>query len=225
MGAGSLGVVIDDFNGDNFDHGPVGYIGGASIYSASLGGRPINQRAVPPGTPRWGTEWKKATARWYNRSLQMSVQGSNMASRYNHLDLDPTYRNAFGLPLMRMTYNFTDNDEKLSAHLTTVAHDIGRAMGPTHLGSKTPRRAPYSIVPYQSTHNTGGAIAGHDPGKSALNRYLQSWDVPNVFVMGASAFPHNSGYNPTGAVGALTYWAADAIRTKYLKDPGPLLHT
>ena len=225
MGAGSLGVVIDDFNGDNFDHGPVGYIGGASIYSASLGGRPINQRGVPPGTPRWGTEWKKATARWYNHTLQMSVQGSNMASRYNYLDLDPTYRNVFGLPLMRMTYNFTANDEKLSAHLTTVAHDIARAMGPTHLGAKTPRRAPYSIVPYQSTHNTGGAIAGRDPGTSALNRYLQSWDVHNVFVMGASAFPHNSGYNPTGAVGALTYWAADAIRTKYLRDPGPLLHT
>ncbi len=88
---------------------------------------------MPPGTPRWGTEWKKATARWYNHTLQMSVQGSNMASRYNYLDLDPTYRNVFGLPLMRMTYNFTANDEKLSAHLTTVAHDIARAMGPTHL--------------------------------------------------------------------------------------------
>lgn len=225
MGAGSLGVVIDDFNGDNFDHGALGYIGGASINSASLGGRPINQRAVPPGTPRWGTEWKKATARWYGRSMSIGVQGSNMASRYNHLDLDPTYRNAFGAPLMRMTYDFTDNDQKLSAHLTKVAHDIARAMSPTHLGPNTPRRAPYSIVPYQSTHNTGGTIAGTDPRTSALNRYLQSWDVPNVFVMGAGAFPHNSGYNPTGAVGALTYWAADAIRSKYLKAPGPLVQS
>jgi gluconate 2-dehydrogenase alpha chain len=44
-----------------------------------------------------------------------------------------------------------------------------------------------------------------------------------VFVMGATAFPHNSGYNPTGPVGALAYWAADAIREKYLKNPGPLI--
>jgi gluconate 2-dehydrogenase alpha chain len=225
MGAGSLGVVIDDFNGDNFDHGPLGYIGGASINSASLGGRPINQRALPPGTPRWGSEWKKATAHWYGRSMSIGVQGSNMASRFNYLDLDPTYRNAFGAPLMRMTYDFTENDQKLSAHLTGIAHHIGRAMGPTHIGPNAPRKAPYSIVPYQSTHNSGGAIAGLDPGSSALNKYLQSWDVPNVFVMGAAAFPHNSGYNPTGAVGALTYWAAEAIKTKYLKNPGPLLHT
>jgi gluconate 2-dehydrogenase alpha chain len=55
-----------------------------------------------------------------------------------------------------------------------------------------------------------------------LNRYLQSWDVSNLFVMGASAFPQNAGYNPTGTVGALTYWSLDAIK-KYLKSPAPLV--
>ena len=78
-------------------------------------------------------------------------------------------------------------------------------------------------MPYQTTHNTGGAIMGADPKTSVVNRYLQSWDVPNLFVMGACAFPQNAGYNPTGTVGALTYWAADAIRTQYLKNPGPLV--
>jgi len=77
-------------------------------------------------------------------------------------------------------------------------------------------------VPYQSTHNTGGAAMGADPRTSAVNKYLQSWDVPNVFAIGASAFPQNGGYNPTGTVGALTFHALEAIKTKYLKQPGPL---
>ena len=64
---------------------------------------------------------------------------------------------------------------------------------------------------------------GADPKTSALNRYLQSWDVPNLFVMGASAFPQNAGYNPTGTVGALAFWSAAAIRGQYLKNPGPLV--
>jgi gluconate 2-dehydrogenase alpha chain len=42
-------------------------------------------------------------------------------------------------------------------------------------------------------------------------------------VTGASAFPQNAGYNPTGTVGALTYWALDAILNKYLKSPGALV--
>jgi gluconate 2-dehydrogenase alpha chain len=86
-----------------------------------------------------------------------------------------------------------------------------------------PRTGHYSIVPYQTTHNTGGAAMGADPGTSVVNRYLQSWDVSNVFVMGACAFPQNAGYNPTGTVGALTFLAADALRTQYLRQPGPLV--
>ena len=82
---------------------------------------------------------------------------------------------------------------------------------------------PWSVVPYQTTHNTGGAVMGADPKTSVVNRYLQSWDVPNVFVMGACVFPQNAGYNPTGTVGALTYWALHAIKSKYLKAPGPLV--
>ena len=82
---------------------------------------------------------------------------------------------------------------------------------------------PYSIVPYQSTHNTGGAVMGTDPRTSALNRYCQVWDVPNVFVTGACVFPQNAGKNPTGPVGALAYWIADALKNQYLKNPGALV--
>jgi gluconate 2-dehydrogenase alpha chain len=94
------------------------------------------------------------------------------------------------------------------------------------MGAKTTQvgklNVPWNVVPYQTTHNTGGAVMGNDPNTSVLNRYLQTWDVPNVFVMGASAFPQNAGYNPTGTVGALTYWGLDAI-LDYLKSPRPLV--
>jgi gluconate 2-dehydrogenase alpha chain len=59
----------------------------------------------------------------------------------------------------------------------------------------------------------------------AINKYLKSWDMPNVLVIGASAFPQNAGYNSTGTAGALAFLAADAIITKYLKSPGPLVQT
>jgi gluconate 2-dehydrogenase alpha chain len=66
---------------------------------------------------------------------------------------------------------------------------------------------------------------GANPKTSVVNKYLQSWDVHNVFVMGSSVFPQNAGYNPTGTVAALAYWAADAIKSRYLKSPGPLVQT
>ena len=142
-----------------------------------------------------------------------------MSYRDCYLDLDPTYKDPLGRPLMRMTFDYQDNERKMARYMAERCVEIAKAMGArqTTLNTLT---GPWSVIPYQTTHNTGGAVMGTDPKTSALNRYLQSWDVPNVFVMGASAFPQNAGYNPTGTVGALTYWALDAIKSQYLKNPG-----
>jgi gluconate 2-dehydrogenase alpha chain len=222
IASGSLGQTVDDFNCDGFDHSGLNFVGGAGINCIPTNGRPIQTRPVPPGTPRWGAKWKQATKQNYLRSFAFTSQGSSYPAYANHLDLDPTYKDRFGRPLLRMTFDFPDNDIRMSNHITDQMEGIAKALKPRQY--VVARRAkPYSTVPYQSTHNTGGAIMGADPKTSAVNKYLQSWDVPNVFVVGASAFAHNSGYNPTGTVGALACLAADAIITKYLKSPGPLV--
>ena len=63
---------------------------------------------------------------------------------------------------------------------------------------------------------------GTDPTTSVVNRYCQVWGMPNLFVVGASNFPQNFGYNPTGTVGALAFNTADAIVSRYLPSPGML---
>jgi gluconate 2-dehydrogenase alpha chain len=222
MGAGALGQVVDDYNGDNFDHGPHGFIGGGYICMWSTGGRPILQHYLPEGTPTWGAQWKRAMHENYLRASSMQIHGSIMSYKQNYLDLDPTYRDIYGNPLLRLTFDFHKNELDMAKFTTDRAVEIAKAI-PGSRGYHVHERAGhYNIVDYQTTHNTGGAILGDSPETSAVNRYLQSWDVHNVFVMGSSAYPQNVGYNPTGTVGALTYWAADAIRNTYLKNPGPL---
>lgn len=220
--AGALGQSVDDFNGDAFDHGPLDFVGGAGINCIPSSGRPIEYRPVPPGTPRWGREWKKATVDNYKSTLTFGGQGSSYPIAANHLDLDPTYKDRFGRPLMRMTFDFPDNDVRMARWTSGKMEEIAKALGGEQYVI-SPRRKSWDSVPYQSTHNTGGAVMGNNPKNSAVNRYLQSWDVSNVFVVGASAFPHNAGKNPTGTVGALAYWTADAIRSQYLRSPGRAL--
>src|SRR5699024_2067309 len=76
------------------------------------------------------------------------------------------------------------------------------------------------IVPYQSTHNTGGTIMGDDPETSVVNTYLQHWDRDNLCVLGAGNFPHAGGYTPTGTVGALAYRCPARI-IDYAEDTRP----
>jgi gluconate 2-dehydrogenase alpha chain len=222
MRSGANGTLISDFVGDNYDRGPLGFIGGAYIGEIMTNGRPIEFHPTPPGTPAWGAEWKKAVVRHYNHTAVVLLSGSSVSNTRNYLDLDPTYKDAWGLPLLRMTFDFPENDLKMSAYCTGKAMDIAKAMGGQQVAGG-PRKGPYNTTQYQSTHNTGGAVMGNDRSNTVVNRYLQSWDVSNLFVIGASAFPQNSAYNPTVTVGALAYWAADAIVQKYLKSPGPLV--
>ena len=219
VGAGALGVGIDDYNGDNFDHTGLGFIGGGYIACWNTNGRPIEHHPVPQDTPKWGARFKQAVARNYLTTATISTHGAVMSYRGNYLDLDPTYRDDHGRPLMRMTFDFGENEHRMSDYLTDRAAEIAKAMNPREIHARK-RKGHYSIVPYQTTHNTGGAIMGSEPETSVVNRYLQSWDLHNLFVMGASAFPQNAGYNPTGTIGALTYFALDAIRNRYLKSPG-----
>jgi gluconate 2-dehydrogenase alpha chain len=222
MASGASGTVINDFAGDNFDHGGLGFIGGAYIGAVNSHGRPIRYHPVPPNTPAWGKRWKQAVIKHYNHTVGIGVHGSSIAHRGNFLDLDPTYRDAWGQPLLRMTFDFPQNDLKMSAYLTAKAAEIGKAMGAREVAG-SPRKGPYTTQAYQSTHNTGGTVMGDNPNTSVVNRYSQSWDVSNVFVIGASNYPQNASWNPTGTLGALTYWTIDALKNKYLKNPGRLV--
>lgn len=223
MATGSWGQNIDDFNTNwEFDRRPNNYIGGSTIAAGGSNGRPIEYRPLPAGTPRWGTEWKRATRKWYQGAMSIGSSGSVMPNRANFLDLDPTYRNAFGQPLMRMTFEYKPNEVRMTEHVAGVINRIAGTMGASSINRAGPRRS-WSVVPYQSTHNTGGTIMGKNPRESVVNKYLQHWQLHNLFVLGAGVFPHNAAYNPTGPVGALAYWAADAIKTKYVRAPGPLV--
>jgi gluconate 2-dehydrogenase alpha chain len=222
VASGGIGMMVDDYNGDNFDHSGLGFVGGGFIGAGQTNGRPITTRPVPSGVPNWGAQWKKATAETYNRAMALSAHGSSYSYRDCFLDLDPTYKDRLGRPLMRMTFDFHDNELKMSAFLTERLAGIAKALDPAEIKA-SPRTGPYTLNIYQTTHNTGGTAMGADPATSVVNRYCQSWDVANVFVGGgASVFPQNHGYNPTGTVGALAYWTADAIRERYLRNPGPL---
>lgn len=222
IGGGAVGMGIDELNNDNFDHSGLGFFGGGSVRVTPIGAPPINSRPVPPGTPRWGTEWKRQTVRSYLTTMAIGCEASSYATRGNYLSLDPTYKDRLGRPLLRITFDFPENDIRMAAYCTSKVGELARTMGAREI-VEHPRKRPWDAVPYQSSHVVGGFAMGADPKTSCVNKYLQSWEVPNLFVVGASAFPQNPGYNPTGTVGALAYKAADAIRSLYLKAPGALV--
>jgi gluconate 2-dehydrogenase alpha chain len=224
MGAGSAGVAINDFDADVFDHTGLPFLRGGSIYTVCYGFRPMANFGVLPSSARakWGSDWKAAAMRYYDRTGRISFYGEHLAYRGNYLDLDPVYKDRNGDPLARMTLDWQENERRMAEFMSAKAVGIGRAMGAREI-TPFPGLRRYDATRYQSTHLQGGAVMGARPEQSVVNRFLQHWEVPNLFVLGASAFPHAPSGNPTLTVLALTLRTAEAIVHRYLQRPSRLV--
>jgi gluconate 2-dehydrogenase alpha chain len=207
--ASAGGVLLDDFANDNFDHSELGFIGGAHLIS-TVSHSIVRGPPLPSGSPRWGRGWQKAMADWYDRAALALIVGHSLSYRTNHLDLDPTYKDAWDMPLLRITFDWHANEHRIFDHSAAAAEEIWRAAGADEVAT-VPLARNFDAVNYQSTHNTGGAIMGTDPGNSVVDAYLRMWDSENVWVVGGSAFPQNGTPGPTGTIAALAYRASENI--------------
>jgi gluconate 2-dehydrogenase alpha chain len=217
--------ILYDFNADNFDHSNLDFIGGSQLLSEGCERAPVTSvgKMKDPDGKTWGQGWKDTIRNDWDSTGSIVTQGEVQAYADNFLDLDPHYRDRWGNPLLRLTFDWHDNERNMWRYVAARAKEVMVAMKPTKIASFTPELPAYNIEKYQSTHPSGGCTMGSDPSDSVTNSYGQVWDSPNVFVTGAALWPQNPGANPTGTVGAVTYRAAEAIRDRYFKHPRQLL--
>jgi gluconate 2-dehydrogenase alpha chain len=223
MGAAATGVCVSDFDGDNFDHSNLPFLRGGMFRVAGTGFQPIVSFGVVPSAvkARWGSEWKKAAIEHYDKVAGIGFSGEHIAYKTNYSDLDPRYKDHLGDPLLRLTINWRENEHKMVEFASAKGAELARAMGAKEI-IPGPSYARYDTRRYQSTHVQGGTIMGKSAEASVVSPNQQHWQLPNLFVLGASTFPQNGSANPTTTVLAFAYRTADAIIDRYLKSPGQL---
>jgi choline dehydrogenase-like flavoprotein len=198
---------------DYYDSDPKrGFYGGGGIdarflfYPATfaLGG-------LPPGAPAWGREWKSMVAENFTRTMSSLSHSTCLPQLSNSISLDPGVKDAWGLPAMRVTFQFHPDDVKTMQFLLERQMAILDAAG----ARKTWGQAIGDGVP--STHLMGTCRMGNDPRHSVVDRYHRTHDVPNLFLVDGSSFVTSGRQQPTCTIQALAYRAADYI-TKFAKS-------
>ena len=144
-----------------------GVLRGGNIRLMSTGEGPIaGFGAIPPGEAKsdWGAEWKKAALDWHDRAAAISSEAEHLAYRQNYVDLDPTYTDKYGDPLIRLTLDWTEHERAQGAMVTKVQARIAKAMDGRAAPPNSRLLERYTITQYQSTHVNGGAIMGTRAG-------------------------------------------------------------
>lgn len=202
IGPNTAAIRIDDFNGNNFDHAGLGFIRGGAMGSGGDGTPVQRYDDLPPDTRRWGREYKEFLAHAFTRTFAINAATETLPHRDNVIDLDPDQKDAWGIPVPRVTFSFHQNEKRMHAYIGDIQKTIMRNAGADQIWSKLPR---------SGSRWAGGTRMGSNPETSVVNGYGQSHDVPNLFIIGASTFPTLTGYPATATIGALAYRAADYI--------------
>ena len=196
--------VFHDFY--ELDHNKVGFYGGGGLdarFDFTPAGFALS--ALPPGTRKWGKEFKNALHQNFTRTFEIFCHGTSLPVESNSFSLDPNVKDAWGLPALRMTYRDHPNDLKMMEWMKDRAMEILDAAG-----AKTKWHAPIEEQQF-AVHLLGTCRMGNDPKTSVINTDHRTHDVPNLFLCDGSSLVTSGRGQPTMTIQALAFRAADRI--------------
>ncbi len=136
---------------------------------------------------------KDADRDFYNYSMKIGIILQDLPQESNRVDLDPEVKDAWGMPVARITYKPHSNDIRMAKWMINKNAEILEAAG----ASKTIKVIPENSLTGNTCHQHGTARMGNDPSKSVLNKWCQAHDVENLYILDGSSFPTSLGVNPT----------------------------
>ncbi len=196
--------VLHDFY--EMDHNKVGFYGGGGMdarFDFTPGAFAMN--GLPPGTPKWGKEFKQALHQNFTRTLEIFCHATSLPVESNSFSLDPDVTDAWGLPALRMTYRDHPNDLKMMEWMKDRAMELLDAAG-----AKTKWHAPIEEQQF-AVHLLGTCRMGNDARTSVINTDHRTHDIGNLFLCDGSSFVTSGRGQPTMTIEALAFRAADRI--------------
>jgi len=204
-GLAAQSVQVDDWDADNFDHTGLGFIGGGSL-QGMMELKPIMAANTPPppGVPSWGPGWKSWLAN-INSVGSVAGQIEMLAYDDHYLDLDPQVRDAFGTPVLRITFGLKPDYLRAHAFAQERLTEWLKAAGASQ--TWTVPATPVGLA----NHAYGGTRMGTDPASSVVDGWSFSHEAPNLAILGGSTFPTTGGHNPTQTMQALAWRCAERL--------------
>jgi len=193
--------VIHDF----YDSDPRrGFYGGGGI-DARIGPQPIGWAlATGSDMPRWGADLT-ARIEAFPRSMLAAGHTTSLPLETNNVTLDPTLKDAWGMPAIRLTYKDHPDDLSMSRFLQDRAVEIMNAAGAQKVWRADVAERSGGV------HLLGTCRMGNDPASSVIDKYHRTHDVPNLFLCDGSSFVTSGRGQPTMTIQALAFRAADHI--------------
>lgn len=158
------------------------------------------------GSVSWGRELKEKLRAYYHDylTIEFEVFHDFIPNSRTFVDLDPEVRDRFDLPVARIHLDRCQHQVTSGRWLIARGLEILEETGADELHAGHAGGTARFLV-----HGT--CRSGDDPEKSVLNRFCETHEVPNLFVVDGSFMPTSGGAAPTLTILANSFRVADHI--------------
>ena len=140
-----------------------------------------------------------------NWKVGSHMMGETIPKASNFVSLDSQQKNEWGIPLLRISVDYDENDAKMKKDYLDTMEEMYTLAGFTNITRNDAWQPPGLDI-----HEMGGVRMGKDPKTSILNKWNQMHAVPNVFVTDGASMTSTSTQNPS-----LTFMAFAARTVDY----------
>ena len=183
-----------------------GFARGAKWGLQPTGGPLSMTRGYPWGEANaiWGPDFHRQLRKRLGHSSMWGIIAEDLPEERNRVVLDPTLKDANGIPAPKLIYRMSENSHRLLAfHLARAKESLEAA------GANEVVIAP--LIRETGWHILGTCKMGTDPATSVVNPWGRCHDVPNLFIYDGSIWPTSSGMNPTATIAALALRCAEHL--------------
>lgn len=161
----------------------------------------------------YGLDLKKDVNQFYGATIGMAGRGESIPRKDNYCEIDPNTVDKYGIPVLRFNYKWSDEERKQAKHMHDTFDEVIHAMNGIPFGDKPGPETDYGLEnPGRIIHEVGTTRMGDDPTTSVVNKFNQTHDVPNLFVVDGGVFVSQADKNPTWTILALAWRASDYIK-------------
>ncbi|MEZ5670572.1 MAG: GMC family oxidoreductase [Alphaproteobacteria bacterium] len=188
-----------------------GFVNGVTLHIARMNGAGYQALGSHSGNfAPWGAAHHDWFARHFAHGMSILVVGDDLPRPENRVTLSQTLTDSSGLPAPHISYRMCENDARLANFGLDRAVELANAMDAWDI-KVNPFRNPDGRYAPPAWHLLGTARMGDDPATSVVNKWHQSWDCPNLYVMDGSVMATGAAINPTSTITALAYRAASHL--------------
>lgn len=157
----------------------------------------------------WGQPLKDALRQHFHeeRALECEYFGEMNPNADTWVELDPTVKDKWGLPVARLQVKPLAHDVRVSRWAIDRAADLFRAMGADRVSEPEGGGATYVL-------QHGTCRMGTDPSRSVLDPSCRAHDVPNLYVTDGSFMPTSGGVPTTLTIMANSLRVAHVLRDR-----------